>query len=220
MSLPRRTRPPRGNGEKKRRDPRAEYNAAADEIVAREEAPAAPGTRTRRDPRAERGPATRKGENPRLDRARPLRLVEDTAAPDRSEPETGPRTIIINEPACWVLAIPDLIEGRLSEHDRDIFGAARTLAEAHGGAVVAVVFDDNPELGSAGADRVMHFGASQAGRYDRDWCSAAICAAIETLRPRHIVFPDNDGAGGDLGRRAAAALGEMPATRVQSVAAD
>lgn len=216
MSLPRRTRPPRSNGEKRRRDPRAERNALAGEVIAREEAePSA--ARTRRDPRAERGPATRTGEYPRLDRARPLRLVEDTAAPERPETETGPQPIVINEPACWVLAVPEMIDGRLSEHDRDVFGAARRLADANDGAVVAVVFDGNTDLGGAGADRVMRFDAVQADRYAWEWRSAAVRTAVEMLKPRHILFPDNDGAGGDLGRRVAAALGEIPATRVQSV---
>lgn len=216
MSLPRRTRPQRGNGEKKRRDPRAELEAPLDDAVAREE-PADRGARTRRDPRAERGPASSAGANPRIDRARPLRLVEDTTAPERTEAAPGPNMVVIDDPACWVLAVPDLDGGRLSGHDRDVLGAARRLADAHGGAVVAVTFADSAQLGAAGADRVMRCAPEPEGQYAPEWRCAAVTAALDTLQPRHVVFPDS-GAGGDLGRRVAARLGEMPATRVQSVA--
>lgn len=219
MSLPRRTRPPRGDGTKKRRDPRAERTAPADDAIARETA-SAPAGRTRRDPRAERGVGLRTGESPRLDRARPLRLVEETAAPERIRPESGPDRVIINDPACWVLAVPDRNDGRLSEHDGDVFGAARCLADAHGGAVVAVVFDGMEDAGDVGADRVMNFGPAPAGYYAWEWRDHALRAATDSLRPRHVVLPDTDGAGGDLGRRVAAALGEIPATRIQNVAPD
>jgi len=216
MSLPRRTRPQRGNGERQRRDPRAELNAPLDGAVAKEEAEA-PAARTRRDPRAERGPASPDGGNPRIDRARPLRLVEETTAPERSGPATGPRMVVIDDPACWVLAVPDLAGGRLSAHDRDVLGAARRLADAHGGAVVAVTFADCAQLGAAGADRVMHCAPEPEGQYAPEWRCAAVTAALDALGPRHVVFPDGAGAGGDLGRRVAARLGEMPAARVQSV---
>lgn len=212
MSLPRRTRPPPRDGNRQRRDPRAERN-----IHTEEAAPAEPAIRTRRDPRAERGPAAPAGENLRIDRARPLRLVEEITAPEHPTPANESRTIIINHPACWIMVVPDLTEGRLSTHDRDVFGAARRLADAHSGAVVAVVFSDNTELGSAGADRVIRFNGES---FAPDRRVAAIRAAIHKLWPRHIVLPDNNRAGGDLGRRLAAWLGEMPATQVQTAKAE
>lgn len=210
MSLPRRTRPPPRDGNRQRRDPRAERD-----IHTEEAAPAEPATRTRRDPRAERGPAAPAGENLRIDRARPLRLVVETTAPEHPAPANGSKTIIINDPACWIMVVPDLTEGRLSTHDRDIFGAARRLADAHSGAVVAVVFSNNTELGSEGADRVIQFDGESM-----EWRAAAIHAVLEILQPRHVVFPDNNDSGGDLGRRLAAVLGEMPATYVQAVNAE
>jgi electron transfer flavoprotein alpha subunit len=214
VSAPRRTRrAPAGRtakGERQRRDPRAEREAPMREV------PEAAAPRTRRDPRAERGPAVPAGGTPRLDRARPLRLVEETSAPERNLPERGPETVIIDDPACWILAVPDLDNGRLSSHDRDVLGAARGLADAHGGAVVAVTFAGCPDLDRAGADRVMYFsdGGTPAGR------AAAVQAAMEQLSPRHVLFPDTAAAGGDLGRRVAARLGELPATAVQTLDAE
>jgi len=209
MSLPRRHRPPPRNGDRQRRDPRTERATSTTEAVATEETP-----RTRRDPRAERGPGAPPGENRRIDRARPLRFVEETSVPERTSPSSGPEKIVTKNPACWVLAIPDLGNGRLSSHDRDVLGAARRLADAHSGAVVAITFCDHGELAIEGADRIMHCAAGSI-----EWHTTAIRAAIDYLQPRHVLFPDSD-SGGDLGRRVAASLGDMPATCVQTVKAD
>lgn len=209
MSLTRRNRPPPRNGECQRRDPRTERESPAAETATTEQA-----ARTRRDPRAERGPDVPPGEKRRIDRARPLRFVEETSVPERASTATKPDKIVINDPACWILAIPDLDNGRLNSHDRDVFGAARQLADAHNGAVVAITFGNYPDLDVEGADRVMPLAAGAM-----EWQATAIQAAIASLQPRHVVFPDSD-SGGDIGRRVAAGLGEMPATSVQTVKAD
>lgn len=210
MSLPRRTRPPPRSGERERRDPRAERTTPAEEVST-----STPVARSRRDPRAERGPVTTTGENRRIDRARPLRFVEEISAPERIAPETSaaPQSIIINHPDCWILAVPDLTEGRLSAQDRDVLGAARRFADAHAGAVIVAAFADSAELGAAGADRVVAF-ENCSGTEQR---ISAVRAVIESCQPRHIIFPDRPGAGADIGRRMAAILGEMPATQVQTI---
>lgn len=209
MSLPRRNRPPPRNGDRQRRDPRSERETPVTETASTEQTP-----RTRRDPRAERGPDIPPGENRRIDRARPLRFVEETSVPERTSASSEPEKIVIRNPACWVLAIPDPGDGRLGSHDRDVFGAARQLADAHDGAVIAITFTNHDGLGSEGVDRVMQFAAGSV-----EWHAVAIQAAIDALKPRHVVLPDSD-SGGDLGRRVAASLGEMPATCVQTVKAD
>jgi electron transfer flavoprotein alpha subunit len=216
MSLPRRTRPGRVKGERQRRDPRAERQAPDATAIVRE--PVAAPARTRRDPRAERGPADLPGGKPRMDRARPLRLVEEIAAPERPAPAGGPEAVIIDNPAFWVLAVPDLAGGRLSDHDRAVLGAARQLADAGGGAVVALTFTPAADLGAAGADRVMPV-AGDDGCYAPERQAAAICAAMDGLKPRHLVFAES-AAGADLGRRIAARLGELPATRIQVLSAE
>jgi len=214
MSLPRRTRPPRSGGERQRRDPRAEVHAPVDEVVQAETSPAV--ARTRRDPRGERSPG---GGNPRLDRARPLRPVEETTARTRPATPAAPETIINENPDFWVLAVPDLAGGSLGAHDRAVLGAARLLADAGGGAVVAAVFTPAAELGAAGADRILPLECAPTDDYAPEQRIAALRAAVAALAPRHVVFPESL-AGADLGRRLAAGLGELPATRVQAVAAD
>lgn len=218
MSLPRRTRPARTHGERQRRDPRAEKQVPAEDVIAREAGAAAPAARTRRDPRAERGPAG-SGSSPRIDRARPLRLVEETAAPERGDAGSGPETVIIDNPAYWVLAVTDPGNGTLSGHDRVVLGAARELADAGGGAVVAVTFAAATDLDTAGADRVLAVAAGGDGTYAPERQAAALCAAVAALAPRHLVFAES-AAGADLGRRVAARLGELPAPRVQALSAE
>ena len=209
--LPRRTRRPPGNGQRQRRDPRAEIQPPQEEQTP---------PRLCRDPRADRGPAAPAGKNPRLDRTRPLRPVEETAAPERPQSGAARQTVIIDNPAYWVLAVPDLADGRLSAHDRAVLGAARRLADAGGGAVVALVFAEAATLGEAGADRVMHAGTGQDHDYAPEYRAAAVRAAADSLGACHVVFAESPDGGADLGRRLAAALGELPATRIQSLVPD
>jgi electron transfer flavoprotein alpha subunit len=212
-SLPRRTRRQPGDGRRQRRDPRAEIQSPQ---AQEEQTP----SRLRRDPRADRGPAAPAGKNPRIDRARPLRPVEETAAPERPLPGGGRETVIIDDPAYWVLAVPDLADGRLSVHDRAVLGAARRLADAGGGAVVAIAFGTAAELGVAGADRVMQAGTGRGDDYGPEYRAAAVRAAADSLGARHVVFAESPDGGADLGRRFAAGLGELPATRIQALTPD
>ena len=60
----------------------------------------------------------------------------------------------IDDPAFLVLTV--LSPGpTLSDKERSLLGGARELADAHGGAVVALSMHDEAPLGSAGADRVL-----------------------------------------------------------------
>ncbi|MGH8501573.1 MAG: electron transfer flavoprotein subunit alpha/FixB family protein [Gammaproteobacteria bacterium] len=203
----RRDRPaPRGAG-RVRRDPRAERERA-------EPTSTAAVARIRRDPRALRAVGLlAPGQRLRIDRSRPMTLVD--AAVATAPGSTAPRPVVIERPACWILAVPDLPDGRLSPYDRDALGAARGLADALDGGVVVLVFEPIEGLGAAGADRVMHFGHTTQRGYAPEARAAAVLAAIETLKPRHIVFPDSVTGGGDLGRRLAGRLGDQPATHVQ-----
>lgn len=200
---------------RKRRDPRTERqaNPASARGPAAAVSAGANGRR-RLDPRAMRGASGPNGRR-RLDRSgRAARVAQ--AAASAGQADTRAQPIVIEQPACWVLAVPDLAEGRLSAQDRDMLGAARRLADAHDGAVVAIAFAacDEP-LGRHGADRVVDWplGADDGpeGR------AARVAAAIEALAPRHACFPDNPLAGGDVLRRVAAARGDTPAVHVERV---
>ena len=161
----------------------------------------APPPRPRRDPRAQ---------------ARPARAPAEPTAP---APARARR--VIDDPACLVLAVPDLDDGRLSSHDRDMLGAARGLADGLGGAVVLIAFADSAEdFGAAGADRAVRFAGPAFAGYAPEARAAAVVAVVASLRPRHVLFPDGAAGGGDLGRRVAAALGERPAANVQRLGAD
>ncbi|MGH6720375.1 MAG: electron transfer flavoprotein subunit alpha/FixB family protein [Alphaproteobacteria bacterium] len=152
-----------------------------------------PPGRVRRDPRTERqarahGAAVAAAGVGPVAHAAPLRVVDD--------------------PAYLVLAVPDLLDGRLSEHDGDVLGAARLLANGDG-AVVAFGASAAADLGLAGADRVI---PGTGGGPERR--AASVLAAIRHLEPRYVVFPDTIPGGGDIGRRVAARLGERPASAI------
>jgi electron transfer flavoprotein alpha subunit len=192
---------PETPGGRIRRDPRAERLGIAPAAAAPAEA-VGPSGRIRRDPRAARGAG----------RASASVAAERAAAP------ALPR-IVIDDPACLILAVPDLEDGRLDGPDRDLLGAARLLADAAKGAVVVLApAGIEGDFGAAGADRLLP--APLPAGYAPEARTAAVLAAIERLQPRHILFADTATAGGDLGRRVAAALGETPAVRVLRLSAE
>ena len=140
------------------------------------------------------------------------------------------RAVTLEAPAGWIAVVPDTASGRLTEHDRDLFGLARRLADSGSQpegaelAVVAILFGDSPPpalkqaLGEAGADRVVCLAVVQG--YAPEARLAACTRVDEALAPRHWLFPDTALDGGDLGRRLAVRLGERPACGVWRVEAD
>ncbi|WP_428031188.1 electron transfer flavoprotein subunit alpha/FixB family protein [Ancylobacter sp.] len=160
--------------------------------------------RLRRDPRAEERLALVPGAlRRRLDRAQ--RIAVALAAPVPAAPvETAPTLRVIADPAFLVAVVPDAPGGRLSAHDRQLFGAARLLADAGGGAVIALVEQPGDELAMAGADRVL---ALPVAGYDPEAKALALGAALAALDLRHVLFPET-ADGGDLARRLAALAGE------------
>lgn len=152
--------------------------------------------------------------------------------------ETAPsrRPVTVDDPAGYVMVVPECPEGRLSDHDRDLFGLARQLVDDASGegaeaggvklAVVAVTFGGTLErLEDAGADRWLDLAEFATDGYAPETRLAALLSAEATFAPRHWLFADSFPGGGDLGRRLAARLatrpetqGERAATRVWQVA--
>jgi electron transfer flavoprotein alpha subunit len=201
-----------------RRDPRAEL-----ERRRRHDAPAEPTpisepttARLRRDPRAERDRRRLGTEAPTAAQAFP---TEHARAEARS-----PAVRIIDAPACLILAVPDLEEGRLTAHDRDLLGAARALADALDGAVVALACTapaaPAEDFGAAGVDRLLRATDPAFAGYAPEVKAASALAAIERLKPRHVLLPDSPLGGGDLARRLAVHLGVRLAANVQRLATD
>jgi electron transfer flavoprotein alpha subunit len=200
-----------------RRDPRAELERRRQRPAPIEAAPAAePATaRPRRDPRAERAQR----------RAGIVPPQPTPSAPGAPVPETTePAIRVIDAPACLILAIPDLEDGHLSAHDRDMLGAARGLADSLGGAVVALACmataEPSEDFGGAGIDRLLQARHAAFAGYAPEEKTAAALAAIERLKPRHVLLPDSPTGGGDLARRLAILLGVRLAANVQRLAAD
>ncbi|HSK41111.1 MAG TPA: electron transfer flavoprotein subunit alpha/FixB family protein [Arenibaculum sp.] len=212
-----------------RRDPRAERAALAETVGERvrivrgaaRSAPAA-GRKRRRDPRAERLAALRTGPRPRLDWTRdagsvPAAATTTTAtATGQAVAQASVRTV--ESPAFLVFAVLDQPDGELGEHDRQVLGAARLLADGGGGAVVAFSLGGGADLGACGADRVVALPQDWASRYCPEERTAAVVAAMAAWSPRHVLFPESP-AGGDVARRTAVATGERLFPGVQSLSA-
>lgn len=201
-----------------RRDPRADRAARAVPGDTRPRfdlaAPAA-GPRLRRDPRAERRLAEVPGAaRLRLDRTQ--RVPAAAALGGKPAVETAPQVRIIAEPAFLVGVVPDAPAGRLTPHDRQLFGAARLLADAGGGAVLAVVSGMAEGLAEAGADRVVTLPDSVA--FDPEIRAEAVGAVLVATGARHALFAET-ADGGDLARRVAALCGEPLFAGAESVSA-
>lgn len=123
---------------------------------------------------------------------------------------------VIDNPAYLIFVVPDAVDGRLSAQDRDLIGLGRALADQAGGAVCVVLFTAHQiDLRAAGADRVLHLQAgTAAGAYAPDAQAMALNKAMVQMQPRHVLFPESDWGGGDLGRRVAAKSGASVATGV------
>jgi electron transfer flavoprotein alpha subunit len=213
----------------RRRDPRAERMARTVQTEPRrrlvldpDAIAAASGGRPRRDPRARRADAT-------VQTAPRLRLDwtgKGTGAAVHSVPSgRGQRTApaaptlrVIEDPAGLIFAALDRPDGALSAHDRQLLAAARLLADAVEGAVVAVAPDGTDDWGALGADRVIPLPAAWAVEYAPERRAAALVAAIAQWSPLHVLFPESQ-EGGDLARRVAAACGERLFAGVESLSA-
>lgn len=194
--------PPAAPGTRLRRDPRAELEGrpapASGSSVLGE--PIAPAGRVRRDPRAERQERGQSG-------------APAVHATEPATPALAERITVVADPACWVLAVPDFGDGRLGSHDRDVLGAARLIADRLGGATVVLAPRAcHEDFAALGTDRVQP--VTLPATYDPEWQARAVLAAIDKLKPVHIVFPENLTGGGDVGRRVAAELALPIAPRV------
>jgi electron transfer flavoprotein alpha subunit len=120
--------------------------------------------------------------------------------------EDAPKPLRLSvEPSATILAVTHADRGALDGHAQQVIAAAALLADS-ATAVVALVFGDLTEdLAPLGADRVIVIPTES---WQPEHELACIRAVIAQFQPRHVLFPDNDGGDGDLGRRLAAAEGD------------
>jgi len=202
-----------------RRNPRTEREAQrvaglVRPRFSREAAVEGEGKRPRRDPRIEAGQMAVPGTaRLRIDRAH--RGSAPIAGTRTAVAEAAPTVRIIDQPAYLVAVVPDAPGGRLPPHDRQVLGAARLLADAGGGAVLALVDRPVEDLDRAGADRVM---ALQLEGYDPEAKAEALQHLLATLNARHALLPES-ADGGDLARRLAALMEEKLFAGAESLTA-
>ncbi len=179
--------------------------------------------RPRRDPRARRADATvQTAPRLRLDwtgKTLAAPVTVPLAASGRGvRAAVEPVLRVIDAPACLVFAVLDRADGALSALDRQVMAAARLLADALDGAVVALAPDGPEDWGALGADRVLPLPAAWSHEHAPESRTAAIHAAIARLSPVHALFPESQD-GGDVARRVAAMAGERLFAGVESLSA-
>lgn len=140
----------------------------------------------------------------------------------------------VSEPDFYVVAVLDLIGGRVSSHDQDMLGLAQLLANESRaadvvGAVLAVAFGElkqtQQELGLMGIDRLLHLGSGEDGGLEYSGFSpelrlAALILVAQQYQPNYVLFANNVYGGGDLGRRYAARKQIRPAIGVIGLQGD
>ncbi|MGB8665549.1 MAG: electron transfer flavoprotein subunit alpha/FixB family protein, partial [Serratia inhibens] len=121
----------------------------------------------------------------------------------------------------YIAVVPDMVGGRLSEHDRDVLGQAHALIREIGGAgaVLAIVFGEHREqaFDTAGVDRLLELNGAGYQEYAPELRVAALSEVDSQFAPRHWLLPDSVAGGFELGCRLAARLGERPATQAWRV---
>lgn len=137
----------------------------------------------------------------------------------------APRPLLsVEQPEQFVLAVMDMVGGRLTAHDKDVLGQAQQLATELPAqcAVVAVVFGAIKEKAFelAGVDRLIHLSGEAYEGYCPEQSVAALQAIDAKLHPRFWLFPDSVHGAGELGLRLAAQLKERPATQAWQVTLD
>ena len=128
--------------------------------------------------------------------------VIDLAAAHGNAPKPLRLTV---EPTSTLLAVAHSDRGALDGHARLVLAAAALLADSSSAVVVVVFGDLTDDAAPLGADRVV---AIPSESWQPDHELACIRAAVAHFQPRHVLFPDNDGGDGDLGRRLAATEGD------------
>ena len=152
----------------------------------------------------------------RLDRSQKPASKSVATMPPQAIESAAPTVVVLDDPAFLVAVVPDAPAGRLSVHDRQLFGAARILA-GRAGAVIALVDAGCEDLGGVGADRIGALPDDPAA-YAPDCRAARLAEAFAALSPRHILFGETAN-GGDLARRVAMLTGEALFTDVELVSA-
>ncbi len=169
-------------------------------------------SRLRRDPRALRQSQPGRDGRPRISprgNAMAAAPVGSAASQARELPLKR-----IESPNYLILAVLDAPDHRLSTHDVDVLAVARSLADAGGGAVLALCFGEvKGELSLCGIDRLLIAPNELIAAYCPDKQARFVEQVIDQLQPKHTVFPESALGGADLGRRVAALIGVYPATQ-------
>ncbi|WP_434361556.1 electron transfer flavoprotein subunit alpha/FixB family protein [Parasalinivibrio latis] len=138
------------------------------------------------------------------------------------EPELPLHQVI--DPEFFIAVVPDMVGGRLSDHDKDMLGLAHQLASNQGkkGAVLAIVFGEHKETGfdKAGVDRLLEIPDSDFAGFSPEKRFSALKQVTDIYTPDTWLFADSILGSGDTGRRFAASSGLRIAGGVIAVGED
>ena len=169
-----------------RRDPRAERQArrvAGGERPRFVLAPASQPATGRRAVTQGRSAAQRRlspALRPRIDwQAGRAGTAKSALRADAAQATPQSQIRVIADPAFLVLAVPDHPGGALSDHDRELIGAARQFAGYGRGAVVVLTMGGVGSLDQAGVDRVVTLPAREGSDSTRK-VARRLCALPST----------------------------------------
>jgi electron transfer flavoprotein alpha subunit len=118
-----------------------------------------------------------------------------------------------------LLVIAHSNKGVLDDHARQTIAAAAILADDVTEVLAIILGDLNENIMDTGADKVMVLANLNAENFQPDAELPCIAALIESIKPTHVLMPDNI-VDGDLGRRLIASQPQKSAaTHVVEIAA-
>jgi electron transfer flavoprotein alpha subunit len=133
------------------------------------------------------------------------------AAPDFAEAHNNAKPLrAVKKPNKNYLVIAHSKNGVLDDHARQVIAAAAILADDATEVVAIILGDLNESITDTGADKVMVLANLNAENFQPDAELACIAALIESIKPTHVLMPDNV-VDGDLGRRLIASQPQITA---------
>ncbi|WP_438749666.1 electron transfer flavoprotein subunit alpha/FixB family protein [Pararhizobium sp. O133] len=184
-------------------DPRRHEADHRDDAVERFGADGLP----RRDPHKEK--------NQRL--RRELRTHSAIRIGQNARRPAAAQRIVLADDVSWIIVV-SLSEEPWPDAERELLGAAHTVADEIGGGVVLVrvgFLDPATDLGQIGADRTVLLPLMT----DPNALAAHVAAVIERFKACHVFFGEG-GADADVARRTAILLGERPATSLHLLSSE
>lgn len=167
---------------------------------------------------------------PRIDPREVLRSDSSPSGRPRISRQSNPRAVAeskekplplrtVSDPEGTILVLVDANDGSLTDHDLDVIGAARQIAEPISHTVTVGVFGFAADVrwDLAGADCVVLLSNKGSEAYAPEAHCQAVLRLVNKLMPKLVLMPDTNPGMGDVGRRLAVETGRPLEASVHSI---